>query len=146
MKKNYTVPPKEKKEWSDFTKKIEHVYDKDLEFSKTSNEKFKKNKVPKLDLHGFTLDNANREVKNFIIKFFNKNYEKILIITGKGIRSKVYDNPYVSEKLNILKNSVPEFINNDQDLIKKINRIEEASLKDGGEGAIYVFLKKNKKL
>jgi len=103
------------------------------------------NKVRKLDLHGSSLVEANEIVKNFIIKSFNDGYKKLLIVTGKGLRSKSYDNPYLSEKLSTLKYSVPEYIKNDENLDKKISKIVQADLKDGGEGAIYIFLKNNKK-
>jgi len=68
-------------------------------------------------------------------------YKKILVVTGKGSRSRSYDNPYLSEKLSVLKYAVPEYINNDENLINKIRKISQADLKDGGEGAIYIFLK-----
>jgi DNA-nicking Smr family endonuclease len=85
-------------------------------------------------------------VKKFINESFNRGYKKLLIVTGKGLRSKSYDNPYVSEKLSVLKYSVPEFIKNDENLNNKISRISKAEIKDGGEGAIYIFLKNNKKI
>ena len=103
------------------------------------------NKVRKLDLHGFSLIEANRTVKKFIIESFNNGYKKLLIVTGKGARSKSHENPYLSEKLSVLKYSVPEYINNDENLINKIRKISKASLKDGGEGAIYIFLKNSEK-
>jgi len=95
-------------------------------------------------LHGYSLLEANKIVEKFVIESFNKEYKKILIITGKGIRSKSYDNPYLSGKLSVLKHSVPEFIKNNEDLSDKIDRISKANLKDGGEGAIYIFLKNKK--
>ena len=79
-----------------------------------------------------------------IIKSFNSGYKKLLIITGKGLRSKSHENPYFSKKLSVLKYSVPEYIKNDEDLNNKIIRISEADIKDGGEGAIYIFLRNNK--
>ena len=103
------------------------------------------NKVKKLDLHGSSLIEANKIVKKFIIESFNNGYKKLLVVTGKGLRSKSYNNPYVSEKLNVLRYSVPEFIKNDENLNNKINRIAQADIKDGGEGAIYIFLKNNNK-
>ena len=84
---------------------------------------------------------SNKIVKEFIIESFHRGYKKLLLVTGKGLRSKSYNNPYVSEKLNVLKYSVPEFIKNDEDLKGKISRILKADIKDGGEGAIYIFLK-----
>ena len=92
-------------------------------------------------MHGLSLHKANEEAKKFIIKSFEDKYKKLLIITGKGSRSKVHKNPYLSEQMNILKYSVPEFIKNDQDLLGKISKISKAELKDGGEGAFYIFLK-----
>ena len=86
-----------------------------------------------------------KKVKKFIIESFKSRYKKLLIITGKGLRSKVHKNPYLSEQMNVLKHSVPEFIKNDEDLFNKISSISKADLKDGGEGAIYIFLKNNKK-
>ena len=93
-------------------------------------------------MHGFSLDQANKIVKKFIIKSFEDGYKKLLVITGKGLRSKIYKNPYLSEQMSVLKNSVPEFIKNDKDLFNIISRISKADLKDGGEGAFYNFLKR----
>ena len=98
-----------------------------------------------MDLHGFSLIEANKIVKKFIIQSFNSGYKKLLVITGKGLRSKSSGNPYLSETLSTLKYAVPEYIRNDESLNKKITRISEADLKDGGTGAIYIFLKNNKK-
>ena len=96
-------------------------------------------------MHGLSLNQANNVVKKFIIESFKNGYRKLLIITGKGLRSKVHKNPYLSEQMNVLKHSVPEFIKNDEDLFEKISRMSTADLKDGGEGAFYIFLKKVKK-
>ena len=142
MKKKYTVTSKDKKDWIDFTKRLENIFDKDTNFIKQNTSI---NKIGKLDLHGLSLNQANKIVKKFIIESFEKGYKKILIITGKGLKSKVHKNPYLSEQMNILKYSVPEFIKNDEDLFEKINRISTADLKDGGEGAFYIFFKKVKK-
>ena len=103
-------------------------------------------KIPKLDLHGASLAESNEMVRKFINKSFNYGYKKLLIVTGKGLRSKSFDNPYVSEKLSVLRYSVPEFIRYDENLNNKISRISKAEIKDGGEGAIYIFLKNNKNL
>ena len=103
------------------------------------------NKVPKIDLHKCSLDESNKITKKFIIESFNHGYKKLLIVTGKGLRSKSHDNPYVSDKLSVLRYSIPEFIKNNEDLNNKIKRISKAEIKDGGEGAIYIFLKSNKK-
>ena len=143
MKKKYVTSSKDKKDWLDFTKQIGNISPKENDLSQENREI---NKVLKLDLHGSSLIESNEMVKKFINECFNRGYKKLLIVTGKGIRSKSYDNPYVSEKLSVLKYSVPEFIKNDENLNNKISRISKAEIKDGGEGAIYIFLKNNKKI
>ena len=142
MKKKYTASSRDKKDWINFTRQIDNIRPKEADLSQ---ENIQINKVPKLDLHGFSLEESNRKVKKFIIKYSNHGYKKLLVITDKGLRSKSYNNPYISEKLNILRNSVPAFIESDEDLKNKVSRVSEADLKNGGEGAIYIFLKNNKK-
>ena len=139
MKKKYPVTPKDKKDWIDFTKHLEDVYDKEINFIKQNTTT---DKIRRLDLHGLSLNLANKIVKKFIIESFETGYTKLLIITGKGLRSKVNKNPYLSQRMNVLKYSVPEFINNDEDLFGKIRKISKADIRDGGEGAFYIFLKK----
>ena len=143
MKKKYVPSSKDKKDWLDFTKQIGNISPKEGDFPQ---ENIEIKKVLKLDLHGSSLRESNEMVKKFISESFNLGYKKLLIVTGKGLRSKSYDNPYVSEKLSILKHSVPEYISCDKILLNKISKITKADIKDGGEGAIYIFLKKNKKL
>ena len=138
MKKKYTASSIDKKDWIDFIKQIDNVKPKEADLSP---ENIQINKVSKLDLHGLSLKESNKKVKEFIIESSNRGYKKLLVITGKGLRSKSYSNPYVSEELNILKNSVPDFINNDEDLKSKISKMSKANIRDGGEGAIYIFLK-----
>ena len=142
MKKKYFTSSKDKKDWADFTKQMSNISVKESDFLE---ENQKKIKVRKLDLHGYSLDDANKVIKKFIIESFNKRYNKLLIVTGKGLRSKSYDNPYISKNLSVLKNSVPEYIKNDENLNSIINKISQADQKDGGEGAINIFLKNNKK-
>ena len=139
MKKKNPVTSKDRKDWYAFTERLESVHDKDANFIKQNTIV---NKIGRLDLHGLSLNQANKVTKKFIIKSFEEGYRKLLIITGKGLRSKVHQNPYLSKKMNVLKYSVPEFIKSDEDLFGKINRISKADLKDGGEGAFYIFLKK----
>ena len=142
MRKKYPATPKDEKDWIAFTKHLEDVYDKETNIIKQNT---LKDKILKLDLHGLSLNQANKIVKKFIIKSFENGYKKLLIITGKGLRSKVHRNPYLSEQMSVLKHSVPEFIKNDEDLFGKISRISTADLKDGGEGAFYIFFKKVRK-
>ena len=88
-----------------------------------------------------SLSDANKKIKKFIIQSVEQGYKKILVVTGKGLRSKVYNDPYRSEDMNVLKNSIPDYIKNDYDLTDKIIKITKADLKNGGDGAIYVYLK-----
>ena len=143
MKKKYIASSKDKKDWLDFTKQIGNISPKENDLSQ---ENIEIKKVLKLDLHGSSLTESNAMVKKFINECFNRGYKKLLIVTGRGLRSKSYDNPYVSEKLSVVKYSVPEFIKNDENLNNKVSRISKAEIKDGGEGAIYIFLKNNKKI
>ena len=138
MKKKYTVSKKDKKDWNAFIKQKKTVYDKDINLSDNSLET---SEEIKLDLHGFSLNDANKIVRKFIIDSSNIGCKKVLIITGKGLRSKVYNNPYLSEKMNVLKNSIPDFINNDADLSSLIIKTSKADKKHGGDGAFYIFLK-----
>ena len=142
MKKKNVVPSKDKKDWIDFTNQVGTINPKEEDFLEDNS---KKNIVPKLDLHGLSLDKSKEIVKKFILESFDRGYKKLLIITGKGLRSKSYDNPYVSEQLSVLRYAVPEFISNDANLNDKVIKISTADIKDGGEGAINILLKSNKK-
>ena len=142
MKKKHVVSSKDKKDWIDFTKQISNISLKEADFLQNNTEIIK---VRKLDLHGFSLSESNKIVKKFVVESFDQGYKKLLIITGKGLRSKSYDNPYISEKFSVLRYAVPEFINNDESLNNKVRKISIADIKNGGEGAIYIFLKSNKK-
>ena len=142
VKKKYVVSSKDKRDWTAFTKQIGDISSKESDLWVQNTEI---NKVRKLDLHGSSLIEANKLVEKFIIESFNSGYKKLLIVTGKGLRSKSYYNPHVSDKLSVLRYSVPEFIKNDENLNNKISRTSKVAIKDGGEGAIYIFLKNNKK-
>tara|TARA_B110000438_G_scaffold190887_1_gene182513 strand:+ start:212 stop:643 length:432 start_codon:yes stop_codon:yes gene_type:complete len=143
VKKKNFISSKDKKDWLTFTKQMGNIKPKESDLLK---ENIKLSEVKKLDLHELSLDEANKIVKNFIINSFNSGYKKLLIVTGKGLRSKSHKNPYVSEKLSVLRYSVPEYIKSDENLTNKINSISIADIKDGGEGAINIFLKNNKNL
>ena len=131
------ISDKDKKDWEKFISDKEKVKDKDSNLNfKTS----KKNKY--IDLHGYTLEEANKKIEKLIIDSHFEKIKKIIVVTGKGLHSQNENNPYVSKDLSILKYSIPEFIENNPDLIKLINKIEEASIEDGGSGAFYIYLKK----
>ena len=138
---NNKLSDKDKRDWQNFISKKEKVHNKDLSLSQI---KIEKNLVKTIDLHGFSLENANRTIDEFINKCFKTNVSKITVITGKGLRSNNINNPYVSKNLSILKNSVPEFIKSNTDLMKKIKNIQEAKAEDGGSGAFNILLKKSK--
>ena len=138
---NNKLSDKDKKDWQNFTSSEEKVHNKDLSLSQI---KIDKDLVKTIDLHGFSLENANRTIDEFINRCFKTNVSKITVITGKGLRSNNINNPYVSKNLSILKNSVPEFIKSNTDLMKKIKDIQEAKAEDGGSGAFNILLKKSK--
>ena len=136
---NDRISDKDKKDWYKFVNSTEKLPNKDFKFQKNKNLK-----VKSIDLHGYTLDEANKTIENFIKKAFFENVNKLIVVTGKGLHSENEKDPYVSKDLGILKYSVPEFIKNDKDLMSKINEITDAKIEDGGGGAFYIFLKKNK--
>tara|TARA_B110001454_G_C12673675_1_gene414885 strand:+ start:709 stop:1140 length:432 start_codon:yes stop_codon:yes gene_type:complete len=143
VKKKSFVTSKDKSDWLEFTNKLDNIIAKEEDSPK---QRQKIRKIRKLDLHGLSLSDANKAVTSFIVESFDSGCEKIFIITGKGLHSKHKDNPYISGKLSVLKNSIPEYIKNNEELIKKINKISKADINDGGEGAICIFLKNNKNL
>ena len=133
------ISDKDKKDWENFINSKEKIQNKDIEFQNK-----KTFKTRSIDLHGYTLDEANKTVENFINKSFSENVNKLIVVTGKGLHSNNEKDPYVSKDLGILKYSVPEFITNNLALMNKINEIKDAKIEDGGEGAFYIYLKKVK--
>ena len=133
---------KDKKDWENFLKNKDKILNKDFADKKnTRNEKIKK-----IDLHGYTIEEANKAVEEFIQKCFDNNVTKIIVITGKGLRSKNIENPYLSKDLSILKYSVPEFIESNMNLTKMIIETADAKIEDGGGGAFYIYLKNKFKI
>ena len=136
---NDKISDKDKKDWQNFISSKDKLPNKDFKI-KTGNTI----KIRSIDLHGYTLEEANKAIEEFIIKSFEEKVNKLIVVTGKGIHSDVERDPYVSKDLSILKYSVPEFISNNQNLNNLINEITDAKIEDGGSGAFYIFLKKNK--
>jgi len=134
---NSKISEKDKKTWEEFLSNDQKLPDKDNIQNKTI---IKRTRL--LDLHGKTLDEANSIIENFIKKSYEDKVQKLIIVTGKGLHSDNEKDPYVSKDLGILKYSIPEFVRNNEDLMKIISNISEASVKDGGTGAFYIFLKK----
>ena len=135
---NSKISDKDKKDWKNFISSKDEIPNKDLNITK---DKIKKKIIKKIDLHGFSLENANKVIEEFITQSFEEGVNKIIVITGKGLRSKNDENPYISKNLSILKYSVPEFIKSNINLMKIIKNINEADIEDGGKGAFYIYLK-----
>ena len=136
---NDKISDKDKRDWQSFISSKDKIPDKD--YKPQANNSLK---VKSIDLHGYTLQQANIAIEQFILKSFDEKVSKLIVVTGKGIHSDVEKDPYVSKDLSILKYSVPEFIHNNQNLMKLINDIQDASIEDGGSGAFYIYLRKKK--
>ena len=136
-----SISDKDKKDWNNFLLSKEKLPNKDNTLKKK-----KIFKIKSVDLHGFTLDEANNFIEDFIIKSYEKNINKLIVVTGKGLHSQNEKDPYVSKDLSILKYSVPEFILNNKKLRNIIYDIQDANIEDGGKGAFYIFLKKNRSI
>ena len=134
---NSKISEKDKKNWNEFLSNDQKLPDKD-----NSPAEIHVKKTRSLDLHGETLDEANRVIENFIKKSYQDSIHKLIIVTGKGLHSKNDVDPYVSKDLGILKYSIPDFLKNNSELMEMISNISDASIKDGGSGAFYIFLKK----
>ena len=135
---NDNISDKDKKDWQNFISSKEKIPNKDIKIKNINSEKTRS-----IDLHGFTIEEANKRIEDFITKAFDDKVSKLIIVTGKGIHSNVEKDPYVSKDLSILKYSVPEFISKNNLLMDKIKEITDAKIEDGGSGAFYVYLKKN---
>ena len=136
------ITDRDKEDWENFLKNNEKIPNKDFVVKKN----IRQEKIKKIDLHGFTLEEANKAIEYFIKKCFDEGVTKIIVITGKGLRSKNVENPYLSKDLSILKYSVPEFIESNKSLMKMIIETTDAKIEDGGSGAFYIYLKNKLKI
>ncbi len=134
---NKNISEKDKKDWQDFIDGKEKLKNKDINYNKVNLQK-----NLSIDLHGYSLSEANEKIKKVIINSYNSGVKKILVVTGKGLHSQNEKDPYVSKDLSILKYSVPNFIEKNMELKNLITEMKEASLEDGGSGAFYIYLKK----
>ena len=132
------ISEKDKKDWENFLSKNEKLPNKDNKIDKKITFTTKS-----IDLHGYSLEEANKLIEDFIIKSYEEKINKLIIVTGKGTHSQNEKDPYVSKDLSILKYSVPEFISKNKNLMNIINDIQDAKIEDGGSGAFYIYLKKN---
>ena len=135
------ITEKDKKDWENFLSKNEKLPNKDIKIDKKLSFKTRS-----IDLHGYSLEEANNSIENFIVASYQENINKLIVVTGKGIHSQNEKDPYVSKDLSILKYSVPEFISNNKNLMKIIYEMKDAKIEDGGGGAFYILLKKNKSI
>ena len=138
---NNNISNKDKKDWKKFINSNKKLPNKDLNYKKEINKK-----IRSIDLHGYSLDEANKTIEIFITKAFSENINKLIVVTGKGLHSQNEKDPYVSKNLSILKYSIPEFISNNANLMSMINEMSDAKIEDGGGGAFYIFLKKKKSI
>ena len=134
------ISEKDKKDWENFLSKKERLPNKDIKIDKKITFKTRS-----IDLHGYSLEEANKSIEDFIIRSYQEKINKLIVVTGKGIHSQNEKDPYVSKDLGILKYSVPEYIKNNNYLMSMINEIKDANIEDGGSGAFYIFLKKKLK-
>ena len=140
-KKDIKNPDKDKQDWENFLNNKEKIPNKDFVHKKN----IRYEKIKKIDLHGYTIEEANKAIEQFIQKCFDEGVTKIIVITGKGLRSKNVENPYLSKDLSILKYSVPEFIEKNKSLTRLIIETTDAKIEDGGSGAFYIYLKNKNK-
>jgi DNA-nicking Smr family endonuclease len=140
-KKDIKNLDKDKQDWENFLNNKEKIPNKDSVHKKN----IRYEKIKKIDLHGYTIEEANKAIEQFIQKCFEESVTKIIVITGKGLRSKNVENPYLSKDLSILKYSVPEFIEKNKSLTRLIIETTDAKIEDGGSGAFYIYLKNKNK-
>ena len=133
---NSKISDKDKKDWENFLSSNEDLPNKDSKIIK------KIRTTRTFDLHGYSLDEANKKIKDLIYESYNKEVRKLIIVTGKGLHSENEKDPYISKDLGILKHSVPQYIEGNNELMSMINEIQDANIEDGGSGAFYIFLKK----
>ena len=131
------ITDKDKEDWESFLNNKEKIPNKDFIHKKN----IRYEKIKKIDLHGYTIEEANKAIEQFIQKCFEESVTKIIVITGKGLRSKNVENPFLSKDLSILKYSVPEFIEKNKSLTRLIIETTDAKIEDGGSGAFYIYLK-----
>ena len=137
---NDNISDKDKRDWENFLLSDEKLPNKDINLNK---------KIPSkkrsIDLHGYSLEQANKVIEEFVKKSYLDGVNKLIVVTGKGLHSQNEKDPYVSKDLSILKYSVPEFLSTNKSLMNIIYEIKDAKIEDGGAGAFYIYLKKNNK-
>ena len=134
------ISDKDKKDWENFLNSSEKLENKDNLNFKSSRRYTERS----IDLHGYTLDEANKKMTSYIEECYEKGISKINVITGKGLRSQNLNDPYQSNNLSILKHSVPNFIKENSQLMSKIIRIDFEAVENQSVGNFDIFLKRKK--
>ena len=134
---NKKISNKDRKDWENFLSQKDTLHNKDI-----INNEEKKYSTKLCDLHGYSLEEANKKIESFIKDSYEKGLSKLIVVTGKGLHSNNDRDPYISKKFGILKHSIPEFIKNNHELNSLIREMKDAEIKDGGTGSFYIFLKK----
>ena len=134
------ISDKDKQDWQDFLNSTDRLENKDQKISSKPNRYIKKS----IDLHGYTLEEANQKMNSYIEECFILGVNKINVITGKGLRSKNLNDPYQSNNLSILKHSVPNFIKRNNQLMSKIISIDFEAVENPSVGNFDIFLRKKK--
>ena len=134
------ISDKDKQDWQDFLNSTDKLENKDLKISSTPKRYIERS----IDLHGYSLEEANQKMNSYIEECFINGVNKINVITGKGLRSKNLNDPYQSNNLSILKHSVPNFIKNNDQLMSKIISIDFDAVENPSVGNFEIFLKKKK--
>ena len=135
------ISDKDKNDWLNFINNKDKLENKDISLKKPQKNSYEKS----IDLHGYSLNDANKMIHKFILLSYENNIKKIKVITGKGSRSKNKENPYQSENLGILKYSVPEYINSNSELLQVIKFITQEDIESITKGSFEILLKKNDK-
>ncbi len=134
------ISDKDKQDWQKFINSSDKLENKDQKIYSSSKRFIEKT----IDLHGYTLEEANKKMTSYIEECYSKGINKINVITGKGLRSKNLNDPYQSSNLSILKHSVPSFIKNNDQLMSRIISIDFEAVEDPSTGNFDIFLKKKK--
>ena len=134
------ISDKDKQDWQKFINSSDKLENKDQKIYSSSKRFIEKT----IDLHGYTLEEANKKMTSYIEECYSKGKNKINVITGKGLRSKNLNDPYQSSNLSILKYSVPSFIKNNDQLMSRIISIDFEAVEDPSTGNFDIFLKKKK--
>ena len=95
----------------------------------------------RLDLHGMRQKEAHAALRRFLKSVHGKGYRHVLVITGKGAEADARRSFYEDEGRGVLRSAVPHWLAA-PDLAHVVLSYSEAPRRLGGEGALYVRLRK----